>query len=134
MNRTIKYILLSVTLGFIAAVLLVPVFNIFAYKAKDPAVFTAILAYAARFCGAALCGFLVSVLNKEKGLLMGMASGALYSLLFLAIGLAIGDISFLPTLITSAVTVVVSAVFGLLGLPSEKSSGARRKEMMKKMG
>ncbi len=129
----IKSSLYGALIGIVFGAAAVFLLGAVALNTKDPDSLTKIVAHLARFLGAAAAGFAASKFNREKGLLVGSLSGVIYSLL-LMLGSAFFDnnFKFFLSLLFCLICILISALFGILGLPKAKSSLARRKEFMKR--
>ena len=120
-------------IGIAVATGLLFAFNFIALSTDDPDMLLSVLAHAARFTGAAAAGFSASRMNRENGLINGALGGVVYSLPILLISaFSEGSFSFFFSILLTLLSVAISAVFGLLGLPGEKSGRARRKNMIKR--
>ncbi len=134
-GKLLKNSLIGAAVGIAAAMLLLLLLGFIALKNDDPDSLISLTAHAARFMGAAAAGFTAARFNRENGLLCGAASGVFYSVvILLAATFSEGDFRFLPSVLICLICIAVSSVFGIIGLPGEKSGNARRKELMKKSG
>lgn len=134
MNRDIlKNSLIGAGIGVGAAIVLLLISGAVLTKCGDPAKLVPVAAAAARFLGAAAAGFSAARFNREKGLVCGAVSGALYSLIIpLAAAFSDGEFRILPLLLVCIICVAVSSVSGIVGVPGERSGNARRRAMLKK--
>ena len=134
-GNLIKNSFFGALVGLVLAVVMVFLIGVVALNTKDPDSLTAIAAHIARFFGAAAAGFAAAKINREKGLIVGGISGVIYSL-FLMLGSAFFDnnFKFFISLLLCLICIVISALFGIIGLPKVKSGMARRKEIMKRKG
>ena len=121
--------------GILTSILLLLVGNLIALKTADPDSTASLLAHAIRLISGFAAGFAAARFHKEKGLLIGAVAGAFYTAV-LALGAAFmaDNFHFFSALLLCLAVIAASAVGGLLGLPGEKSSAAKRKAMMKRMG
>lgn len=125
----------GMAIGLGTALVLMLLLNFIALKGSDPDKPLSVFAYVAEGIGAAVSGFAASKINKERGIEVGGIAGAMYACLLVLGGLVTGgSIRFGAAVIVSIASVLISGLFGIIGLPGEKSSNARRRDMMRKFG
>ncbi len=136
MNKSLLLSALKgVAVGIPVSLVLLLIGNLIALETPDPDATASLLSHALRILGGFATGFAAARFHKEKGLLAGGLSGGFYTTL-LALGAAIlgGDFHFFSALLLCLAVIGASTLGGLLGLPGEKSSAAKRKAMLKRMG
>ncbi len=122
-------------IGILVSVILLAVGNLIALKTPDPDTTIGLLAHAVRLISGFTAGLAAARFLREKALAVGALGGLFYTaVLFLGAAVIDGNFRFFPALLLGLATVAAAAVGGLVGRPGEKSSHAKRKAMMKRMG
>ncbi len=122
-------------IGILVSVVLLAIGNLIALKTPDPDKTASFLAHAVRLISGFAAGLAAARFLKERAPITGGVAGLFFTLsLFLGAAILPGNFRFLPALLLSLATVAAAAVGGLAGRPGEKSSHAKRKAMMKRLG
>lgn len=122
-------------IALLISFVLLLLFNQILLQMPDPDSLLDVMAHTAQLIGAFLGGLLASRFHKERGFVVGGVTGVFYALLILLGSVFVdGSLRFLITLLLILLFIGAGALGGLLGTPGQKSSQARRKAMMKRMG
>ncbi len=104
-------------------------------RTADPKQHLAVIAYTVLFLGSAASGYVSARLQKERCLICGAVSGAIYGGVLLIVSAFLRNersISFGYAVIAFAAIIVISLVFGKLGAPRSPSPARRRRELRRK--
>ncbi len=133
-GKIILSALRGMAIGLAASLILLLAFNFIAMKGADPDKPLSAFAYITQALGAGASGFAAAKFSKEKGLVTGALAGVMYAfVIILGAIITKGNFSFLSAIITAVASVGIASVFGILGLPTEKSKSASYKSMMKRL-
>lgn len=133
-TRSFLNSLKSLAAAFLLAALLIFIFNFIALKGDDPSKNISLFAYTALFLSSFFGGIVTSLINKEKGLIGGTVTGALYAIIIFITSLFLckdGDFDLVKAFLICIGLIAISALGGFIALPKEKSLKQRRKEIMK---
>ncbi len=121
--------------GIAITLILLLIGNLIALKTPDPDTTASFLAHGIRILAGFATGFFAARFRREQGLVTGVVAGVLYTAL-LALGAAFiaGAFSFFSSLLLCLAVVASAAIGGILGIPGEKSSAAKRKALLKRIG
>lgn len=122
-NKLVKSCLFGVLGAIIISAVLLLVFNYICYINDDPDKYLGVLGVGALLSAAFFGGFISSRLNRESGLVCGLITGVLFVLLVILISFSMQtDANGMTTksYLFFALVPIISAVAGLLGLPSKK--------------
>lgn len=131
-NKLVKSCLFGVLGAVIMSALLLLVFNYICYTNDDPDKYLGVLGVTALLMAAFSGGFISAKLNRESGLVCGLITGAIFVLLVVLLSFSLqteGNGMTTKSYLIFALVPVLSAVAGLLGLPSKKK---RKKKTGKK--
>ncbi len=133
-GKLIIYALKGAAVGLAISLILLLGLSFVAMRSEDPDSLLSVLAYITQGIGAASAGFVTAKLGREKGLLTGSISGAFYAAI-IVLGAIIGKgaFSFPAAIIVLLASAAVGGLFGIIGLPAEKSEASRRRDMMKRL-
>ncbi len=126
----IKNCLKGVLAAIISSAVLLLVLSFIAYTRADPDSYVSIFAGAALYVSAFICGFVAVKKNRESGLLCGLTSGGIFTLMIIGLSLIMrttdGGGSPLRW-VMYLVILGISTLGGVVGVPSGKVKRNKRK-------
>ena len=120
----------GIAAGTIAA--LIPLSAFFLTKADDPSTFIAFVPKLITVLASILGGIICAKGRSARPILSAVICGAILFTVITAISLMAGG-SILSIPVGLLCSFVPSVIGGFIGIPKEKSAGAKRREMMKKL-
>ncbi|MBR6682455.1 MAG: TIGR04086 family membrane protein [Clostridia bacterium] len=125
----IKNCLKGVLAAIVSSTVLLLVLSFIAYTRADPDSYVPIFAGIALYVSAFICGFVAVKKNRESGLLCGLVSGAIFTVLIVALSLAMrtsdaGGSSL--KWVMYLVVLGISILGGVVGVPSGKAKRNKR--------
>ena len=125
----IKNCLKGVLAAIISSAVLLLVLSFIAYTRADPDSYVTIFASVALYVSAFICGFVAVKKNRESGLLCGLVSGAIFTMLIIGMSLiarTTDESSSNLKWVIYLVILGVSALGGVIGVPSGKMKRKKR--------
>ena len=125
----IKNCLKGVLAAIVSSAVLLLVLSFIAYTRADPDSYVPIFAGIALYVSAFICGFVAVKKNRESGLLCGLVSGTIFTVLIVALSLAMrtsdaGGSSL--KWVMYLVVLGISILGGVVGVPSGKAKRNKR--------
>lgn len=134
-TKQLLCVLRGALIGFAISLLLMVVATLVFLSTEDPDRAVGVIALISQAIGAFASGFVAVWFYRERGLVTGLYAGVLYLFLILIGSFFFGgEYRVLPTVLLVLVGLLLSSFGGYLGLPTEKSVGARRRAMRKRLG
>ena len=101
-------------------------------KADDPGILIFVLPKALQIISAIIGGIVIAKCRGSNGILTSLIGGAIYSAVIIIGGLIMSSSA--VTMIIMIALIFLSFVLGdVIGVPKEKSTSSKRKEMMKRL-
>lgn len=98
----------------------------------DPESFIFVTPKAIQLVSAVIGGIVSARCRGNKGFISPLISGAIYSAVVI-IGGVVSEAQTVHMIIMIALILIMSVLGGIIGIPKEKSAGAKRREMIKKL-
>ena len=125
----IKNCLKGVLAAIISSAVLLLVLSFIAYTRADPDSYVSIFAGIALYVSAFICGFVAVKKNRESGLLCGLTSGGIFTLMIIGLSLIMrtADAESSPLRwVMYLVVLGISILGGVVGVPSGKAKRNKR--------
>ncbi len=118
--------------SLILSLVIMPVTAWILISTEDPESFIFVVPKAIQIITALIGGIVAARCRGSKGLITAFLSGAIYSTVIIIGGIA-AKAQTLTMIIMIILICVISVLGGIIGIPKEKSAGAKRREMIKKL-
>lgn len=128
--KTLFALLRAILIAFAACMLLLFLTSALLTALPDPARYLALCAYVILALGSGIGGFLTARAAPEGCVLRGGLAGLLFALCVLAVGLILGPVHLIPTLICLIGSTLMGIAAGYLARPKAPSAASARKQAM----
>lgn len=135
-TMSLKNLLIAVAVAYALIFLLLIFANIALYRSPDPVSYTPVVACAAFYAGAFICGFIASKLHGENGTVYGLIAGIIYiGVIFIVSLFFKGERNFITRLLLNCAALLTALGGGFAGAfrrkvrisPEKSRENARRK-------